>query len=93
MRGNFWVVFFVLVPIEIVGDTVSEAIAGAIHATLGHSLVASWLAESLSNILLTPFFAIAAVLLTLELAAAKDGAAASPGAAAGSPSPAATRSR
>ena len=73
VRGNFWTVFFVLVPIEIAGDTIGEGIAGLVHGLLGHSLVAGWLAESVSNIFLTPVFAIAAVLLTLDLIAAKDG--------------------
>jgi hypothetical protein len=36
-------------------------------------LLAGWLAESLSNIVLSPLFAIAAVLLTIDLIAAKDG--------------------
>ncbi len=73
VHHNFWLVFFVLVPIEIVGDAIGEALAGLVHDLLGHTLVASWLAESVSNIFLTPVFAIAAVLLTVDLIAAKDG--------------------
>lgn len=75
VRSNFWVVFFVLVPIEIVGDAAAEAIESLVHGWLGHSLFAGWLAESFSNIFLTPVFAVAAVLLTLDLIAAKGGAA------------------
>jgi hypothetical protein len=74
VRGHFWVVFFVLVPIEIVGDSLAEGIEGLVHGTLGHSIFAGWAAESLSNVFLTPFFAVAAVLLTLDLIAAHDGA-------------------
>jgi len=73
VRGNFWFVFWVLVPIEIVGDALGEAVAGGIHGLLGHSFFSSWLAESASNIVLSPVFAIAAVLLTVELIAARDG--------------------
>ena len=73
VRSNFWVVFFVLVPVEVVGDVLAEGVASLIHDWLGHSLFAGWLAESLSNILLSPVFAIAAVLLTLDLIAEKDG--------------------
>lgn len=73
VRGKFWVVFLVLVPIEIVGDAIGEGIDSLVHGTLGDSLLASWLAESLSNIAFSPLFAVAAVLLTLELIAAKDG--------------------
>jgi hypothetical protein len=74
VRGNFWLVFFVLAPIEIVGDAVGEGIGELIHGALGDSLLATWLAESLSNIAFAPLFAVAAVLLTLELIKEKDGA-------------------
>lgn len=73
VRSNFWVVFFVLVPVEVIGDALAEGIASLIHDWLGHSLFAGWLAESFSNILLSPVFAIAAVLLTLDLITEKDG--------------------
>lgn len=78
VRGNFWTVFLVLVPIEIVGDTIGSGIAGLVHGALGHGLLAGWLAESLSNIAFTPIFAVAAVLLTLELIEARDSSAPRP---------------
>jgi hypothetical protein len=73
VRGNFWIVALVLIPIEIVGDAIGDFLAAAVHAALGHSFVATWLADSVANIFLTPVFAVAAVLLTLDLIAAKDG--------------------
>jgi hypothetical protein len=73
VRGNFWFVFWVLVPIEIVGDALGEGVAELVHGLLGHGYFAAWLAESASNIVLSPVFAIAAVLLTIELIAARDG--------------------
>jgi hypothetical protein len=73
VRGNFWFVFWVLVPIEVAGDAIGEGVAALVHGALGHSFLASWLAESLSNIALSPIFALAAVLLTVELIAAKEG--------------------
>jgi hypothetical protein len=73
VRGNFWVALGVLAPIEIVGDAIGEAIEGVIHDLLGESFLAGWLAESLSNIVFSPIFAVAAVLLTLELIREKDG--------------------
>jgi hypothetical protein len=75
VRGNFWLVFSVLVPIEILGDGVGEALAALVHNLLGDTFVAAWLAESLSDIALSPLFALAAVLLTVELIAEKDGTA------------------
>lgn len=75
VRGNFWLVFLVLAPVELVGDAVSKLIAGLVHDGLGHTFLATWMAESAANIVFTPVFAVAAVLLTLDLIAAKDGGA------------------
>lgn len=73
VRGSFWTVALVLGPIEVVGDALAGVLDSAVHDLLGHSFVATWLAESVANIFLTPIFAVAAVLLTLDLIAARDG--------------------
>lgn len=78
VRGNFWVVLLVLGPVEIVGDAVTEYVADLVHSLLGHSFFTTWMAESAANIVVTPVFAVAAVLLTLDLIAAHDGAAKEP---------------
>lgn len=78
VRHNFWLVFLVLAPVELVGDAFGELVGHLVHAALGDSFFATWLAESASNVLFTPVFALAAVLLTLELIAAKGGESASP---------------
>lgn len=75
VRGNFWLVFWVLVPIEIVCDAIGRGLAGLVHTLFGDTFVATWLAEALSNIALSPIFAVAAVLLTVDLIAARDGVA------------------
>jgi hypothetical protein len=73
VRRHFWLVLCVLGPVEVVGDAVGEAVTKLVHHLLGESFVATWAAESASNIVFTPFFAIAVVLLTLDLIAATDG--------------------
>jgi hypothetical protein len=73
VRGRFWTVFAVLVPIELVGDAVGEAGGHLVHDLLGDTFLATWLAEATANFLLSPVFAVAAVLLTLDLIAEKDG--------------------
>jgi hypothetical protein len=75
VRGNFWLVFWVVVPIEVIGDAVGGAVAALVHDLLGATFLATWMAEALSNVALSPLFAIAAVLLTVDLIAVKDGAA------------------
>lgn len=75
VRGSFWLVFLVLAPIEIAGDAIGEGLARLVHGLLGETFVAEWLAESAADIVLSPIFAIAAVLLTLDLMQEKEGAA------------------
>jgi hypothetical protein len=75
VRGRFWLVFAVLVPIEIANDAITDLATALTHALLGNSLFAEWLTDTVSNIVLTPFYAVAAVLLAIDLIAARDGAA------------------
>jgi hypothetical protein len=72
VRHNFWLVFLVLAPVELLGDAFGELVGHLVHGALGDSFFASWLAEAASNIAFTPVFAVAVVLLTIELIAAKD---------------------
>jgi hypothetical protein len=73
VRKHFWLVLAVLVPIEIASDAATSVATHLSHDLLGESLVAEWLTDTATNILLTPFYAVAAVLLTLDLIAARDG--------------------
>jgi hypothetical protein len=81
VRHNFWLVFFVLAPVELAGDAFAELVGNLVHGALGDSFFATWIAESASNIAFTPIFAVAAVLLTLDLIASKDGGAIDTGSA------------
>jgi hypothetical protein len=73
VRGSFWLVFFVLGPLELVGDAFAEGVEHLVHHWLGESFVAIWLGEAAANTITSPLFAIAAVLLTLDLITKKDG--------------------
>lgn len=75
VRGNFWLVLWVLLPIQVVGDGIGHLLSGLVHGLFGHTFVATWLAEAVSDLALSPIFAVAAVLLTVDLIREKDGAA------------------
>ena len=75
VRGGFWLVFWVLVPIEVAGAAIGHGLAALVHDLFGHTFLATWLAESLADAALAPIFAVAAVLLTVERMAAKEGSA------------------
>ena len=74
VRGHFWLVLAVLAPIEIGSDAVIGGATALAHSLLGDSLIAGWLTDTATNIVLTPFYAVAAVLLTIDLIAEQDGA-------------------
>jgi hypothetical protein len=74
VRGHFWLVLAVLVPIEIASDAITGAATHLAHAALGDSLLAGWATDTTTNIVLTPFYAVAAVLLAVGLIADRDGA-------------------
>ncbi|HEX6602439.1 MAG TPA: hypothetical protein VF030_07325, partial [Solirubrobacterales bacterium] len=78
VRRHFWLVFLVLVPIQIAGDAIGSGLAAIVHQVFGHTFVATWLAEALTDAALSPLFAVAAVLLTVDLIAQKDGEDAAP---------------
>jgi hypothetical protein len=74
VRGRFWYVLVALLPIEIASDAIGGGATHLVYDLFGDSLIAGWLTDTASNILLTPIFAVAAVLLTLDLIAEKEGA-------------------
>lgn len=74
VRGHFWLVLAILVPIEMASDAATSVATHLSHDLLGDSLIAEWLTDTATNIVLTPFYAVAAVLLTLDLIADKEGA-------------------
>jgi hypothetical protein len=75
VRGHFWMVAAVVFPIEVLGDAVNNAMVALSHSIFGEGLLAAWAGESAANILTTPFFAVAVVLLTLDLIHHRDGSA------------------
>jgi hypothetical protein len=73
VRGRFWTVLAVLLPIELIGDSLTQLLTNLPHHVLDNSFLADWLADILSNLATTPFYAVAAVLLTVELIREKEG--------------------
>jgi hypothetical protein len=73
VRGHFWMAAAVLIPVEIVGDAVNDAIVGGAHHLFGHHLLAAWAGESVGNIVTAPVASVAFVLLTLDLIHHRDG--------------------
>jgi hypothetical protein len=75
VRGKFWIVALVLIPIEIAGDALTNLATSLTHNLFGSEFICEWIADVLSNIAFTPFYAVAAVLLTVDLIREKGGGA------------------
>jgi len=73
VRGRFTIVAAVMIPIELVGDGLTNLASQLTHELFGSELLCEWVADALSNIAFTPFFAVAAVLLTVERIREKGG--------------------
>ncbi len=73
VRHKFWIVALVLIPIEVVGDAMTNLATEATHGLVGSEFICEWLADVLANIAFTPFYAVAAVLLTVDLIREKGG--------------------
>jgi hypothetical protein len=74
VRGRFWTVLWVLLPIELVGDALTDFLTDLPHHLIGSEFLADWAADVLGNLVTTPFYGVAAVLLTVELVREKEGA-------------------
>ena len=67
VRGHFWTVLAVLGPITLASEALTDVVLAAGHGLLGDSFLADWLVESATNIGLSPLYAVAAALITLQL--------------------------
>ncbi len=75
VRGRFWTVALVLIPIEILGDGLTGLTTSLTHNLFGSELICEWIADVIANVAFTPFYAVAAVLLTVDLIREKGGGA------------------
>ena len=71
VRGHFWTVLAILLPVSTAIELFTEVDQAAVNALLGDSLLSDWLGTSIVNVALTPIYAVAAVVLTIALIEAK----------------------
>jgi hypothetical protein len=66
VRGHFWTILAVLGPITLASELLTDALLALSHGSIHNALLGDWIGESATNILLSPLYAVAAVLITLE---------------------------
>ncbi len=78
VRGHFWLVFGLVIPILVVEDVlVSLASSGSIWA-FGETFAGHWVSATLVNVIAAPLFALAVVVLFFELRQSSKARTASP---------------
>jgi hypothetical protein len=76
VRGHFWLVFCIVVPIVIGSEILSGYIASGAIWAIGEGFFGDWAGGVLSNVLTAPLFALAVVVLYFELRESDDAASA-----------------
>jgi hypothetical protein len=69
VRGHFWKVFLVVIPLSFVVDFAFDALEHSVADVLGETFVAEWASAALAEIITAPFLALFVVLAYLELSA------------------------
>lgn len=69
VRSDFWLAFWVLLPVKLLSYLAGQGVSQASSAILGDGAVGAELTNLLSSVLISPVFSIAAVVLTLHLIA------------------------
>jgi hypothetical protein len=73
VRGSFWRVLAILVPLELVTEVLTDASGALAISTLGDTFLADWLGSALAGVLLTPLYAVAVVVVAYDLIELKNG--------------------
>jgi hypothetical protein len=82
VRGHFWVVLLVLLPIALMSELLATGVVTGLHELIHSPLLSDWIGESLTGTILNPFYAVAAVIITLRLSRGDEPAGVSPSRAA-----------
>jgi hypothetical protein len=67
VRGNFWAVLLVVLPISVASEVLSTASLNWFHGLIHSHILSDWAGEAVTGILLSPIYAVAVVLMTLQL--------------------------
>lgn len=71
VRGSFWTVFGIVIPIVAATAAATSLAIEASAALIHDSVLGNWLGATIGNVVLTPLFAVAVVVLTVELVEAR----------------------
>jgi len=74
VRGSFWLVIALLGGLFLFQDLLTTATQSSAVWALGHGILADWLDALVVDMIVTPVYAVIAVVLCLELIAIKGGA-------------------
>ena len=67
VRGCFWPVFAVVIPIELVTDVLTDTASSLATRAVGDTLLGDWAGAVLAGALVAPLYAVAVVVLASRL--------------------------
>ena len=67
VRGSFWRVFAVVVPVALATDALTEAASALATWLVGDTLPGDWAGAALAGVLLSPLYAVAVVVVAYRL--------------------------
>ena len=73
VRGSFWRVLSIVIPLELLTDAAINAAANAGHSIGGESLMGEWAGAALGELIATPLYAAVLVVVAFQLIALERG--------------------
>jgi hypothetical protein len=67
VRGHFWMAFWLVIPVLVIGDVLTELAGSGAITAFGETFAGHWIAATAVNMVAAPLFALAAVELFYEL--------------------------
>jgi hypothetical protein len=72
VRGHFWLVFWIVIPVVLASEFISVFIQSGALGVLGEGFLGEWAGGVIANVLTAPLFALAVVVLYFELRESRD---------------------
>lgn len=67
VRGHFWTVFWLVIPVLVVGDVLTSLAGSGVVTAFGETFAGHWIAATAVNMVSAPLYGLASVVLFYEL--------------------------
>jgi hypothetical protein len=67
VRGHFWLVFWLVIPVLLIGDALTTVAGSGAISAFGETFIGHWVAATAVNLATAPLYGLASVVLYYEL--------------------------